>query len=247
VKRAAFTSYLRAKYAAINQLPDPQEQRVNEEPSTSEQGEWKSPYLDVKGPADTSLGVPIDASRAQRWKDRMILAYDRIKKELTDMPFFKEIYEEMGPRAGGTGGGSTPMEPILRVFNDLINSYVVNVANSNLKDAFLFGVKYVAAFNDLRDMLPRMVKDRQHMFALDAAIWSTQKFIWKRVKDLLNIHDIGSADISLPPEEAAEMKKILGKLPRGTWTYGPMKDPTKPPFQRPENPMMAERRRLRKG
>src|SRR5580698_5033079 len=160
---------MRAKYAAINQLPDPQEQRLKEDPSTSEteyvggmgvrpsdNPKTPSPYDQVSGPADTSLGVPISADRAQRWKDRMVLAYDRIKKELTELPFFKEIYAEM----------SRPfekMEPMLRTFNDLIDAYVVDVARSNLKDAFLFGTKYVAAFNDLRDMLPRMVKDRERM------------------------------------------------------------------------------------
>lgn len=212
------------------------EERPVEKPSAPEakKPEWVSPYKNVVGPADTSLnGIPISADRAQRWKDRMMLAYDRINKELTELSFFKEIYELMGSKnqKGYYPGGQSrfmPMEPMLKTFNDLINSYVTNIADANLKDAFMFGVKYVAAFNDLRTMLSRMVKNQDNKLKLDHAIWSTQKFMWKRIKDLLNIHDIGSQDLGMSPEEATAARKILGQLPRGTWTYGPMQDPTAP-------------------
>jgi hypothetical protein len=220
----ALASFFKAKYGQGNFLPTPQIEGVKEEPSTPP-GIKVEPYAEIaKGPMDTSLGVPIAADRAQKWKDKMILAYDRIKKDLTTLPFFKDIYKEM------TGIPFVKNEPMLETFNKLIDAYVVNVANANLKDAFAFGVKYVDSFNSLRDMLPRMVKDREKMHKLDHAIWSTQKYIWRKVKDLLNIHDIGSGDVSMGPEEAAEMKRIIGKLPRGTWSYGPMADPTKPLF-----------------
>ena len=213
----AFAAYLRHKWGQQNYLPAPQEEVLEEEPSTSpyedpkpklvkrlaakyaqneppdtirDLSKWdepdeeppipetsyvgytgeapvkpgdnpqpSSPYNALKGaPADTSLGVSISADRAQRWKDRMVLVYDRIKSELTNLQFFQELYAEMGTHRGA-GGRVEPMHPVLGLFNDLINSYVNKVAKANLKGAFLFGVKYVAAFNDLRKLLPRMVED----------------------------------------------------------------------------------------
>lgn len=224
--------------------PEPMKPKPAKEP-------WVSPYNKVEGTPDRSLGFPIDAARAQRWKDRMVLAYDRIKRDLTEMPFFQNLYKEMGSQyvvdESGRMGGSVPMHPVLKAFNNLMNSYVVNVANADLKDAFLYGIKYVEAFNELRDSLPSMIepsgdklRDIEKIHKLDMGIWSTQNFMWKRMKDLLNIHDIGSGDIGLSPAEAESAQKILGRLPRGTWTYGPMKNPTKP-LMNVKNPVEEER------
>ena len=303
----AFAAYLRHKWGQQNYLPTPQEEVLEEEPSTSPYEEpksklvkrlaakyaqneppdtirdlskWdepdeeppipetsyvgytgeapvrpvdnprpKSPYNKLRNaPGDHSLGVWISADQAQRWKDRMVLVYDRIKSELTNLPFFQELYAEMGTHRGA-GGKIEPMHPVLKLFNDLINDYVNNVAGANLKDAFLFGVKYVAAFNDLRKLLPRMVSDIKQRDRVNHAIYNTQNFMWKRVKDLLNIHDIGSGEIGLPLDEMKQMRKILKQLPRGTWTYGPMQNPTMPytPHDRPDLKYMREERKRLEG
>lgn len=183
----------------------------------------RSPYDEIKGPADTSLGVPIAADRAQRWKDNLILVYDRIKEEMVKQPYFKALYSDIG---------EPQEEKILAKFNHLLNAYVPNIANSNLKDAFLYGVKYVDAFNALRDELPWAIKDREKMHRVDDAIYRMQLRIWDKVKDVLNIHDMKGTPFQLPPDEMAEMLRVIKSVPRGTWKYGPMANPTKPPFHK---------------
>lgn len=176
-------------------------------------------YEEIKGPADTSLGAPVSASMAQRYRDKLVAVYDRIKEELTQLPFFQQLNADMKG------------EPVMMVFNDIIDAYTVNVGSApNLKSAFMFGIKYVEAFNNLRDKLPGLVKDREKMHRIDEAIYNTQMYLWGKLKAMLDLHKIGSGIIPMNEAEKQDMFKILGTLPQGTWHYGPMRNPTKGMF-----------------
>ncbi len=105
--------YLAIKYAGIkvfaaeaesdDSLPDPNAPKT---------------YQEVSGNADTSLGAPISASMVQRYKDKLIAVYDRIKEEITQLPFFKQLNKDLQG------------EPMLMAFNSIIEGYTVNIANA---------------------------------------------------------------------------------------------------------------------
>jgi len=80
-----------------------------------------------------------------------------------------------------------------------------------------------------------MIKDRERTNRLDDAIYNTQNYIWREAKDIMNIHDIGSGAIPMSEEEKKDMKKVFDQEIKGTWRYGPMKNPTKPPFLKNKN------------
>lgn len=207
--------YLAVKYARNNvfaaeaendSLPDPNAPKT---------------YQEIVGPADTSLGAPVHPSMAQRYKDKLVAVYDRIKQELTQIPFFQQLYVDMQD------------EPVLMAFNSIIDAYTASIgAASTLKDAFLFGIKYVEAFNGLRDKLPSLVKDREKLHRIDEAIYNTQMYMWSKLKAMLDLHKIGSGILPLNQQDSEEMQKILKQMPRGTWHYGPMKNPTKGMFKK---------------
>jgi hypothetical protein len=206
--------------------PSPElEPLPNATPYRVKQWEKHAPTFEdkAKGPADTSLGVPIPADKAQGIKDRLIRVYDGIKKDLSDnlsaKPYIKELYRDMDG------------DPMLDVFNKAIDAYVINVANANLKDAFLYGLKYMDGFQNIRDNLPGMVKDNAKKHRLEDAMKRTMDHIWIQVKNVLNHHNIGLGNLSLTPEQRASIEGILNKDPQGTWRYGPLKNPTKRKFR----------------
>lgn len=168
------------------------------------------------GTPDTSLGAPIPAEKAHRWKELLLSAYDQIRQDLPRLPFFQQLYSDLQE------------EPLQQEFNDLIYSYFTDISKSSLKDAFLFGTKYVDAFNKFRDKLVRGIKDRDRLARLDEAIYRLQNHIWIAAKNILNLHDIGSGPIPLSQQEQAELGSILKQVARGTWRYGPLRNPTKP-------------------
>jgi len=234
VELRAFARHLTLKWAAkLPELPPSGDEDAPETlrtpPPTFDEPETPKPVIEPldelakKLPKakddDTSLGFLIDKKLTKRWKNRLINGYDQIKEEMLKEPAFKGLYRDIG----------APEEEALLVrFNNLLNAYVPNVANSNLKDAFAYAVKYIDAFNELRDELPHTVKDKKRMYRIDHAIWSLQNYMWRKAKNILNIHNIGSGDVEMSPEEKAELEKVLGRAARGTWDFGPLKNPTKP-------------------
>jgi hypothetical protein len=167
-------------------------------------------------PPDTSLGAPIPAEKAARWKEALLDAYNQIRQDLSRSTFYQQIYADLKE------------EPFRQEFNDLVYSYLIDLTHANLKDAFLYGVKYVDAFNQFRDKMVRGIKDRDRMLRLEEAVYRLQNHIWKAIKYILNLHDIGFSPIPLSAEDQEQIKKLLGSPARGTWAYGPMKNPTKP-------------------
>lgn len=259
---SAIASYMIARYGQVNQLPAPQDQRLEEhapdttrnpsEPEIEEVMKEKPPLspkevarvmknapsyeqiADKK--SDTSLGVPISADRAQKWKDNLIRIYDSVKQELTKLPYFQNIYKDMGD------------EQMLQVFNQLIDAYVANIARADLKHAFMFGMKYIEGFNGFRDTIFKQVKNKDRRYRLDDAIWRIQTRMWDKLKDVLNVHDIGFSEIPMSPEEKAEMAKVMKSIPHGTWKYdGTNKNIIKPRLKQPIDPMTREYNRIMKG
>jgi hypothetical protein len=230
MKLAIIAAYMKAKYGQDNFLPEPQDEpEIEEAPDTSRNAPT---YEEISaGPVDTSLGVDVPADRAQSIKDRLIRVYDDVKEKLTQKPYMKELYRDLEG------------DSMLDVFNKLIDAYVVNIANSNLKDAFLFGIKYVDGFNDFINQLPRSIKDHKKMLRLADAVVNIQKDIWWDVKNVLNFHDIGRGEIPLTPEERKSVLEITkGWHPKGTWYYGPGRNPSAGGFKKnkPQNSLIED-------
>jgi hypothetical protein len=273
---SAIADYMIARYGQVNQLPDPQDQEL-EEPETKpsipaaeiekvvkdkppmslkeiERAMKKAPTYEQiaeKKDDDVSLGAPISADRAKKWKDNLIRIYDSVKADLTKLPYFQDLYKEMGD------------DPLLQVFNQLIDAYIVNIAGADLKHAFMYGMKYLEGFNGFRTMVAdeikgRMAKERRpkqrkalkkRLYQLDDAIWRIQTRMWDKLKDVLNVHDIGfSPLITLDEDEKAEMAKVMKSIPHGTWKYdGTNKNIIRPRLARPVDPMTSEFNRIMKG
>lgn len=166
-----------------------------------------SSYKNIEGEPDTSFGVAINAAKTRILKDKLILVYDKINKDITQLPAFKQINEELSD------------EFYFNVFLDLINNFVVNIEDNSLKDAFSYSVRMIEALNQLRNALIKNKMEREKMIDLDTAIRSVQDTIWKESKRILNIHDLKGLILSFP-----ELKdKINAIVP--TWDYGPGKNP----------------------
>jgi hypothetical protein len=247
----AIADYLVMKYGAVNQLPDPQDQEL-EEPETKEsvpvaeieevikdKPKLTRPPTDkeiarvmknapsyeqiAQKPPDTSLGAPIAADRAESWKDKLRRVYNLVnhaEEKDQQLPFFQQLQTDMK----GT--------PVLGAINDIVSAYTFMIGNADLKNAFVITGQYIDALNKLRDRLPSLVKDQDHVDRLNQALYRIQNEIWLRAKNVLNHHDIGTQDLSLSPKDKADMERIIGRPARGTWQYGPMKNPTKPLSQR---------------
>jgi hypothetical protein len=217
-----------------------------------------SPYAKIQGPKDWSLGAPIPASRSQKLRDALILVHDKINKKLTDLPAVQELYKELSKPF-------VKMEPILRELIDLINAYVNGIADhkSNLVEVFLLSVRLIESLNTLRDKVPSATsatnmarlkgendgvynRRRFHIrHTVDKALRRIQDYIWENCKSILNLHDIGSGPIPLSDEDSKEMIRLFGKMPQGTWAYGPMENPANSLFQQTQGRLEGlERGRL---
>lgn len=158
---------------------------------------------------DISFGVSINAIKTRLLKDKLILIYDKINKDITVLPEFIHINQLLEG------------DFYLTLFNDLVNNYVVNIENSNLKEAFSYSGRMIQALNQLRDALVKSKVDREKMYLLDNMIKSIQDTIWKESKRILNIHNLRGILIDIP-----ELQNIINKIVP-TWDYGPGKNPTK--------------------
>lgn len=171
---------------------------------------------------DESMGMPISPNVVQKLKDNMVRVYDIIKDEVRSLPEFKKMYSEYGDL------------PIVSALDNIMDAYVVNIAEApTLKESLFFGIKYVDSFNKLRNSLSGMIKDKQIVNDIDHAIYTMQMNMWPKIKSLLSMHVIGKNFVPMNEEERIEIGKILDdKKVRGTWQYGPLPNPTKPPFQK---------------
>jgi hypothetical protein len=160
-------------------------------------------------PHDRSFGKPINRDKARILKDKLILVYDKLNREITKLPAFQYINKALSG------------EHYLNVFNDLINSYVVFVENSSLYDIFSYSIRLIDALNSLRDAIVRTKISRDELIQLDMNIKSVQDTIWKQSKRILNIHDLRGLELEFP-----ELKDIIDKAVP-TWDFGPGKNPAK--------------------
>jgi hypothetical protein len=166
--------------------------------------------------ADTSFGVPINAKKTRLLKDRLILVYDRLAKNITQLPSFIEINNELGK------------DHLFKVFKSLIDLYVANIEGQTLKENFNYSVKIIDALNDLRNVIIKMKYPRDKMYRLDEAIQSIQEYIWKHTKALINVHDLRGVGLDTPEANAILQQKTIP-----TWHYGPIESPVKGRIKRP--------------
>lgn len=174
-------------------------------------------YLFIKYAAeelqgDTSFGTFINPEKTRILKDKLILVYDKINKDITRLPDFQRINEDLkGDLA-------------LIAFNDIINDLVVNVEGSSLKEGFSFAVRMIKALNQLQNDLRFHQIEKAKKAQLSHAIKNISDTIWKESKRILNIHDLRGLELEYP-----ELKGILGKI-MPTWNYGPLKNPARKPL-----------------
>lgn len=192
--------YLFVKYAADKIKGDISFEPEEEAPSTER---------DIP---DTSFGVAINAEKTRILKDKLIAVYDKINKDITKLPAFKQMNEELKG------------DLHLIAFNDAINDLVVTIEHSNLKDGFSFSVKMIHLLNQLRRDLRFRDISKDKKIQLDYAIKNVQDTIWEESKRILNIHDLRGLELEFP-----ELKGLLGKIVP-TWDYGPGKSIVQKPI-----------------
>lgn len=169
-----------------------------------------SEYLFIKYASeekpDMSFGKPITPEKTRILKDKIILVYDKLNEDITRLPEFIELNEELRG------------DPYLAAFNNLINNLVVNIEEMTLKDGFNYAIKMIDALNRLRMGIRKSrVIEKEKIIQLDAAIHNIQDTIWKESKRILNIHDLRGLTLNYP-----ELKGILTEI-KPTWDYGPGK------------------------
>src|SRR6202042_763963 len=103
-------------------------------------------YLFVKYAADelkgdASFGTFNNPEKSRILKDKLILIYDKVNKDITRLPDFQRMNEDLKD------------EFYLTVFNDLINNLIVNIEGASLKDGFSYAVQMIKALNELRSSL----------------------------------------------------------------------------------------------
>ena len=175
-------------------------------------------YLFVKYAADqlqgdVSFGVFINPEKTRILKDKLILVYDKINKNITQLPEFQRMNKDLEG------------EFYLNVFNDLINSLVVKVEKSSLKDGFSYAIQMIKALNELRGSLRfRREMPKSQKAQLDHNIKNVQDTIWEESKRFLNIHDLRGLQLEFP-----ELKNIINEIVP-TWDYGKGRNPTRKPL-----------------
>ena len=170
-------------------------------------------YANENLTADTSFGVPINASKTRILKDKLILIYDKLAKDITNLPEFKKLNQELEDNL------------YWQEFNRLIINFVNYIELHSLKEDFSYSIKLIEVLNTLRNSLIPSGMERSQIIALDYAIKGVQDTVWKESKRILNIHDLKSLILHFP-----ELKDILGKVVP-TWDYGPGKNPAKRPIR----------------
>lgn len=192
--------YLFIKYAA-----DQIKGNISFEP------EDEAPITEPSGP-DTSFGIPINAEKTRILKDKLIAVYDKINKDITKLPAFKQMNEDLKD------------DLHLIAFNDAINDLVITIEHATLKDGFSFAVKMIHLLNQLRRDLRFRQLDKNKKIQLDLAIKNVQDTIWEESKRILNIHDLRGLELEFP-----ELKGLLGEIVP-TWDYGPGKSIVQKPI-----------------
>ncbi len=192
--------YLFVKYAADKIKGDISFEPEEEAPSTQ------------RDMPDTSFGIPINAEKTRILKDKLITVYDKINKDITKLPAFQQMNEELKD------------DLHLVAFNDAINDLVVTIEHSTLKDGFSFSVKMIHLLNQLRRDLRFRQISKEKKIQLDYAIKNVQDTIWEESKRILNIHDLRGLELEFP-----ELKGLLGKVVP-SWDYGPGKNITMKPL-----------------
>jgi hypothetical protein len=159
--------------------------------------------------ADTSFGVSINGAKTRILKDKLILIYDKLTKDITNLPAFIDINKKLGDNAHWLE------------FNRLIINFVNYIEAHDLKKGFSYSTRLIDKLNELRNALVASKIPREQMIELDIAIRGIQDDIWKESKRILNIHDLRGLELKFP-----ELQGILGKVVP-TWDYGPGKNPAK--------------------
>lgn len=159
--------------------------------------------------ADISFGAPISAEKTRILKDKLILVYDKLSKDITQLPTFQKINTVLSNNS------------FWQEFNRLIINLVNYIEYNNLKNCFNYTTKLIDELNKLRNDLISSGMKREDVLKLDLAIRDIQNTIWKESKRILNIHDLKGLELNFP-----ELKGILGKVVP-TWDFGPGKNPAK--------------------
>jgi hypothetical protein len=175
-----------------------------------------SEYFFIKYAAepDTSFGVPITPERTRILKDKLILVYDKLNAHITQLPEFQALNKELKD------------EPYLKLFNSLIDNFVINIENSTLKEAFSYGAELIDVLNKLRKDYRYSKTEKEKKAKFDMAVNNIQDTIWKESKNILNIHDLRGMELDYPELFGIIRDKIVP-----TWNFGPMRSPVIRPIK----------------
>lgn len=162
--------------------------------------------------SDTSLGAPINNLKVRVLKDKLILVYDKLTRDITRLPAFQELNAGLADN------------PHLVEFNRLIINFVNYIEERDLKSIFNYATKLIEKLNELKNSIIRSGLPREKVLQFDAAVHSVQETIWKESKRILNLHDLRGIILHFP-----ELKNILEKPPVPTWDFGSFpKSPAQP-------------------
>jgi hypothetical protein len=163
--------------------------------------------------ADTSLGKPINAIKTRQLKDKLILIYDKLTKDVTALPAFQDINAKLSDN------------PHWIEVNRLMINFVNYINDRNLKDGFNYSVKLLDKLNELRNDLIRSKIPHDEVIELDNAIRSLQLTMWEETKRFLNIHNLRGVTLDFP-----ELSGILEGIKPG-WDFSGPKNPVKKPIR----------------
>lgn len=155
---------------------------------------------------DTSLGVPINAAKANLLKEKLILIYGKLTTGITKLPAFVQINKEMHGN------------PQLVELNILMTHFVKYIATHSLKDCFGYSIKLIDQLNKVRNEIRGM--PREKIFELENAIKSVQDNIWEEGKRILNIHNLRGMLLDFPDDVRSKVNELVP-----TWDFGPGKNP----------------------
>lgn len=176
---------------------------------------------------DMSFGKPINAATARQLKDKLVLLYDKLNEEITQIPIFKTLNEALKDDENWEG------------FKKFIFSSSEVIDGMDLKDAFIYCVQSIDILNKTRRKIQRMgstgLMDFRAAKTMDAGILSIQDYIWKYSKRMMSVHDLRDALMG----QDRELKKLVLEdkvnTIKPTWDYGPGKNPAIEPMKIKDN------------
>lgn len=174
-----------------------------------------SPWKEIEGPTDTSLGIPYTAGEVTYFKDRLTLLWDKVNGP--DSELWNRFFR--------IADSSLANSPIITKFKGVFNEFIFELQKSDLKNSLLLSAEMMQVLKNLRENISiQQTSDMPQPIraALDDIIYRLGTRIWERTKEVLSIYHIRRGILNSP-----EVLEQFSKANIGTWHHGPMQNPFK--------------------